>query len=122
MTIKPDLLADHDVSGGTHIRTLTVLLAAGDSLTSSAVTFVDPTTRELVTAGVPDVFGDAACTTSTLTYGLISSSTSGDLLGVNLYLQNGTADQVLTLQWRFRTASQPSVDQYDEYYRVRTVA
>ncbi len=121
MNLYPDMLATHDVSGGTHLRTLPLLLDVGDSITSAAVVAVDPVTSEPIVGDTLEIWGDAACTNPVLTWGLISETAQGDLWGVNLYLRRGAANVRYTLQLRYRLASQPLVDQYDELYRVSTV-
>lgn len=123
MNLFPDVLAAHDVSGGTHLRTLPLILDPGDAIIAAAVTVVAPSPDPFVAPEQAiEIWGDKACSTHVLTYGSISSGTQGDTWGVNLYLRYGAANIKYTLQLRYRLSSQPEVDQYDELYRVPTVA
>ena len=124
----PDRLADHDVSGGTVKRTLPLRLDAGDAIITASLTIVVQTTDEqLVETLLPgqqklQVFGDAAASTTVLPFGFESSSSTGDIWAINFYLLYGVPGTAYTLRLRYRTASQPTRDRYDELYRVIAVA
>lgn len=116
----PPLLADHDVSGGTHVRTLPLLLDTGDAITSATMSAIDALGQP-ISGDSLRIVADAAGASTVLPRGLISADTAGDLWGVNFYLLDGTANTTYTLQLRYFLASQPGVPQYDELYRVNAV-
>ena len=121
MSCLPDLLKQHDVSGGTHLRTLTVTLDPGDSITGATIVAINKDTRAPLVGDTLRIVGDAAGVSSTLTWGLISSAADGDLWGVSFYMLSGSP-QVYWLELDYFTASQPGVLQYPELYRVEAVA
>lgn len=105
------LLKEHDPDG-TRLRTLPFLLDPGDSLLP-ATTLVP-----VDDAGVEIVGGSFAV--EVVSIGIISSSASGDLWGVNFKLTGGSdrIGQIPLIRLRSWLASQPSAPAYDQTYRV----
>jgi hypothetical protein len=118
----PDLLEPHYISGAaTHLRTLVVILDPEDTITSATVKAVDPDTRASLVGDTLRIVGDAAGTTTLLTWGFIKSDADGDWWGVNAYLLSGSA-QLYGLKLEYYTASQPDAPQYPQFYRVEAIA
>lgn len=105
------LLKEHDPNG-TRLRTLPVLLDAGDSLLgTTTVVPVDAADAEIV---------GGEFSVEIVSYGLISALATGDVWGVNVKLHDGVDLVGTTALIRMRPylASQPSEPAYDQTYRV----
>jgi hypothetical protein len=120
-TALPDLLAPHDVSGGTHERTLVVVLDSEDTITSATVKVVDPDTHAPIVGDTLRIVGDAAGSTTLLTWGFVKSDADGDWWGVNFWMLEGSP-QLYGLELEYYTASQPDAPQYPQFYRVEAIA
>jgi hypothetical protein len=108
----PPRLAPHDPSGGTCLRTLTVPVNTGDSLTAS-------TTLVAVNADGSALDVGETLTVTIVSLGRISTSPQGDVWGMNYKVRFGSKKGVdYLLVWTPWLASQPSEPQYDQSFAL----
>lgn len=110
LTEQP-LLKAHDPDG-TRLRTIPVLLDTGDSL-------LNTTTLVPVDGSDAEIMG-GDFTVEVVSIGLINSTTSGDLYGLNYRLHDGLdrLGETALIRMRPYLGSQPGTPSYDQTYRV----
>jgi hypothetical protein len=100
----------HDPSGGTHKRSIPLLLDPGDSITAASITAVDGNDVQ--------INGDTLQINS-ITFALTKASTTGDTWTINFSPLLGTPNTTYLLRLRYTLASQPSTPQEDLTYTMR---